>query len=170
MAGAVTDGASVQAELICETAWFFPNPPRECPQPAASGPMAAQRFEHGLMIWGKAAWGGRDTVFILYDSGSPAWDIQTDSWTASLPESDPAITPPAGRYQPVRGFGKVWREGYVSPIQVVRDRLGWAIEPEYSLGVGSVQCDTASYVTCYLTGPNHQIHVFQPERSAWSVR
>lgn len=40
-------------------------------------------------------------------------------------ESDPSIVPPAGLYQPIRGFGKLWR---TNPH--VRDGLGWAIAPE----------------------------------------
>ena len=35
------------------------------------------------------------------------------------------IAPPEGRYQPIRGFGKVWREN-----PQVREQLGWAIAPE----------------------------------------
>ena len=27
-----------------------------------------------------------------------------------MPESDPDFSPPSGRMQPMRGFGKVWRE------------------------------------------------------------
>jgi len=36
-----------------------------------------------------------------------------------------AITAPEGLYQPIRGFGKVWR----NQVQV-RERLGWALELE----------------------------------------
>jgi hypothetical protein len=40
-------------------------------------------------------------------------------------ESDPSIVPPEGYYQPVRGFGKLWREE-------LRSALGWALAPERS--------------------------------------
>ena len=33
--------------------------------------------------------------------------------------------PPAGLLQPIRGFGKIWRE-----TSGVRDKLGWATVPE----------------------------------------
>ena len=39
--------------------------------------------------------------------------------------TDPAIVPPDGRFQPIRGFGKLWRER-----PDVRDRLGWALGVE----------------------------------------
>jgi hypothetical protein len=41
------------------------------------------------------------------------------------PDRDPDLTPPPGRYQPMRGFGKLWR-GNTS----VRERIGWATAPE----------------------------------------
>ena len=37
----------------------------------------------------------------------------------------PSIVPPWGYYQPVRGFGKAWRQE-----PGVRDRLGWATDTE----------------------------------------
>jgi hypothetical protein len=36
-----------------------------------------------------------------------------------------ALTPPPGRYEPQRGFGKVWRD-----FPEVREALGWATLPE----------------------------------------
>lgn len=35
------------------------------------------------------------------------------------------LTPPPGRYEPQRGFGKVWRD-----FPEVREALGWATLPE----------------------------------------
>ena len=43
-------------------------------------------------------------------------------------ESDPSIVPPWGYYQPLRGFGKVWREN-----PSVRGSLSWATEQERGL-------------------------------------
>ncbi len=62
-------------------------------------------------------------VYILFPEGD--WYAITDTWTFDRPESDPSFVPPAGRFQPIRGFGKVWREN-----QWFRERLGWAVEPE----------------------------------------
>ena len=41
------------------------------------------------------------------------------------PESDPAFAPPAGKQQPVRGFGKVWRQH-----PELREAIGWALAKE----------------------------------------
>jgi hypothetical protein len=40
---------------------------------------------------------------------------------------EPSITAPSGLHVPVRGFGKVWREGTGAKV---RERLGWATAPE----------------------------------------
>jgi hypothetical protein len=49
-----------------------------------------------------------------------------DTWTDSEPEQDAPLEPPEGLFQPIRGFGKVWRES-----EWVRDNLGWATQAEY---------------------------------------
>jgi len=62
-------------------------------------------------------------ILVFYDDGR--YEQYEDVWTDAEPESDPAMVPPAGLFQPVRGFGKIWREN-----PSVRDRLGWATAPE----------------------------------------
>jgi len=166
-AGGSTASATVSAAIRCPDTWFFANPPAVCPATAPNtGAMAAEHFEHGLMLW--TAY--QDRIYILYgDGGMPRWDAQANTWFPGQPETDPSLTPPAGFFQPVRGFGALWRTGYVSPSQVVRDRLGWATEPEFALS-GAVQCDSApKYNPCYLTGPANVVYVLEPERSGWKV-
>jgi len=51
--------------------------------------------------------------------------VFSDWWDEGQPVSDPELTPPSGLYQPVRGFGLVWREQFR-----VRERLGWAVDRE----------------------------------------
>jgi hypothetical protein len=53
-----------------------------------------------------------------------SWGRYLDLWSEGQPVSG-GETPPAGLFEPVRGFGKLWREE-----PGVRDRLGWAVEPE----------------------------------------
>ena len=60
---------------------------------------------------------------MLYSNG--LWQSVADTFVDGQPESDPAIVAPWGYYQPIRGFGKVWREE-----PGVRDRLGWGTEKE----------------------------------------
>ncbi len=69
------------------------------------------------MIWLE----DNETIHIFYEDGVgyypehyPDWQGHferfEDTWTPDEPESDPAVVPPEGLYQPIRGFGKVWRE------------------------------------------------------------
>ena len=123
------DSATVELDITCAHEWAPPlaeNPPMDgCPSEAQYGPAAQQSFENGFMIW----FGPTDTIFVFYNqgqSGNPRpFDTFEDTFEEGDPESDSDIVPPDGLYQPVRGFGLVWRE---SPQ--VRDQLGWATAPE----------------------------------------
>jgi hypothetical protein len=99
------------------------------PTPTAQGTQAAlQRFEHGLMIWLQT----QQEIWALADSpiaGQYYWRVYPDLYIDGMLESDPAIVPPAGKFQPVRGFGIAWREGSTSQ-RPLREELGWAIERE----------------------------------------
>jgi hypothetical protein len=87
--------------------------------------MVEQVFEYGRLVWlGANNWvnpRSQPIIFVMNSSGG--WVSRTDTWVAGEPESDPAIVPPEGLHQPVRGFGKLWREE-------LRDMLGWAVAPE----------------------------------------
>lgn len=111
---------SVAIEWDCATDYFFTPSPQRCPlEPAVTSTAAEQVFENGRMLWLAAT----DAILALYNDGQ--FERYENSWQPGDPESDPAIVPPAGRYQPIRGFGKVWREE-----TAVRERLGWALAPE----------------------------------------
>ncbi len=87
-------------------------------------PVAEQLFEHGRMFWVgpiKQIW-----VLKITGEGHGTWEIYQDDFKDGEPENDPNIVPPDGRYQPQRGFGKLWRE---SPG--LRDALGWGVTPEF---------------------------------------
>ncbi len=160
--GNTTESATASVTLRCPDTWFFDPPPEACPNaPATVSGGAAQHFERGLMIW-VATW---DHIFVLFSDGqSPDWDRLADPWSEGMPENDPGIVPPPGLYQPVRGFGMIWRgEGGGWNI---RGRLGWALAPEFAIDT-AYQCDSApKYLTCYLQGPDGVI-VLEPERSGW---
>ena len=98
----------------------------KCP-PVPSEPRitgaAMQRYEHGYMVWIQDT----KTFYVLYGdqfSGQNSETYPDDQWKEGMPETDPNIVPPAGRWQPTRGGGFLWRTN-----QKVRDGLGWAIEP-----------------------------------------
>ena len=71
------------------------------------------------MIWLEAI----DSIYVFYKD--QRWQRFDDTWSEGQLTSDPAIAPPAERFQPIRGFGKVWRE---NPL--LRQQLGWALGPE----------------------------------------
>lgn len=87
-----------------------------CPRAKAVGVAAAQQpFEHGLLLW-------RQDVNLIYGlEPDGTWFFTGDTWRDGDPSDDPAIIAPSGLYQPVRGFGKVWRER-----SGLREALGWA--------------------------------------------
>lgn len=163
--GDLRDQAAATVTIRCPDTWFFEDPPDACPYAAVHSRGAAQPFEHGLMLWVEEL----DAIFVLYSDAmaSPRWDRIPDQWEPGMAESDPSLTPPEGLYQPVRGFGLVWR-GPVGATITVRGRLGWATRQEAAIDT-AYQCDSAAkYNTCYLLGPEG-IVVLEPERSGWHL-
>ncbi len=96
---------------------------------------AGQHFEHGLMMWLDEL--HEDHIYVLAygaDESSGTWQrYYTDIWREGDPESA-GLTPPAGLFEPIRGFGRLWREELGSPDAAV----GWALAPEQGY-VGSMQ-------------------------------
>jgi hypothetical protein len=89
--------------------------------------VAQQNFEHGQMIDIIGNYGyygsGFKTIYVLFDDGTT--QSFPDNFVDGSPE--PNIASPTGLFTPVRGFGKVWREGTGARV---RERLGWATAPE----------------------------------------
>lgn len=106
-----------------QTGWVFTPAPSICPAAAATiTPEAQQGFEHGQMLW----IGLSGQIIVLFDDGkAPGWATYPDQFKDGQPDHDPSINAPAGKLQPVRGFGLVWRSQ-----PGVRDRLGWALATE----------------------------------------
>lgn len=92
-----------------------------CPSGLPTNPSgAAQLFEHGFMFWRSSD----RTILVVTDNRQ--WYLRADTFTDGQLTEDPAIIPPAGYLEPVRGFGKVWRED-----PAIREALGWALMEEY---------------------------------------
>lgn len=134
---------SVTLDWPCRHIWFFApaGAPVTCAAGAAvSSGAAEQTFENGIMIWLQAL----DEIYVI------AWDGRfwrfPDTWDATQPESDPALVPPPGMQQPIRGFGKVWREN-----PAVSAALGWP--PGVELGY------TAQYQRPFGEAPPEQFYV-----------
>ena len=118
--------------------------------------MAEQRFEDGWMFWlqpNSQIW-----VLTTNDDGQNVWSVYDDTFVDGEAESDPQIAPPENRFQPIRGFGKLWREN-----PEVRLAIGWALDIErghttqyeYHHG-GSVNSENV-----YVPGPGyHQVRSY----------
>jgi hypothetical protein len=114
-----------------DTASPAPTSPGPTPLPAgfptpviAQITVAEQLFEGGRMFWIQPT--GQIWLLTLTGEGRGDWAIYADDFTESDIASDPALVPPAGRYQPERGFGKLWREA-----DAIRQALGWGVTPEF---------------------------------------
>ena len=127
----VTTTRLLTVRIHCATSFFFTTTSLFCPNgPAQSSWAAEQIFEGGRMLWLEqgslvdAQYKGQSLIFVLYTSGN-SWELYVATWTSIEPDSDPAIVPPEGLYQPIRGFGKVWRNN-----PKVQQQLHWALAAE----------------------------------------
>lgn len=114
-------------------------PPEVAPTPyVCQASVIEQSFERGFMFWvGRSTTekcqtdhsfepGSGEIWVAIFDESRQhgKWLIFVDDWNEqSDPASDPTLTPPANTSQPVRGFGKVWRERLTDQE---RQELGWA--------------------------------------------
>lgn len=122
--GGQVTSESVHVKFNCKSTWFFGSDPGYCAtQSPETKTVIEQPFEGGLMLW--LPINNWHDIYALYNDGTMITTV--DYWTSTDPESDPSIVPPEGRYQPVRGFGQVWRGPYG-----VREKLGWATGLEHS--------------------------------------
>jgi hypothetical protein len=158
--GAETAQAGVTIPLTCPDDWFFSPAPDGCPaNTALVSDAVEQPFEHGVMVWVKE----QDRIYVFFDDPtSPKWNIYTDDWSDGDPIDDPTIIPPAGLYQPVRGFGLIWRE---EPD--VRRRLGWAVKPEAAFSTAYQTTSRFKYNDLYLRALDGNVWRMLPERSGW---
>ena len=133
---------------------------------------AEQAFENGRMFYLQP----NQEIWVMIntdDDTAGVWTRHRDTWSEDLPETDPSIVPPEeDLYQPIRGFGKLWREN-----PAVREALGWALEDEmghvtdyaYYAG-GEVTADGE-----YVPGPGYhtirsrfgQTYIFDETNGTW---
>ncbi len=163
----------VTLQLQCQNLrpWFFEDPPPRCPAELPQESYAAgQYFEGGFMIWVEDP----DDFYVFY-RGEDEDGFQTFDWildVALKPGASEANRigeePPPGRYEPVSGFGLVWRGEIEGVRPDVRQRLGWATEPEFGFDT-AYQCITPSHPrmwSCFLRGPRGEILYLHPDSTA----
>lgn len=164
-AGSQTAIEAVAVRFLCSDlrTWFFDPPPPFCPTGSSFSSYAAgQAFEHGFMMWVE------DTdEFFVFDSQPDPSGLQLYYTTVGLvlkPGASEANRtgeePPEGMVEPVSGFGLIWRGEVEWPdVGDVRDRLGWATEPEFGFDT------TTQYAllpcprgwTAYMRGPHGEV-------------
>ncbi len=122
--------------------------PENFPTPVlAPLPVAEQVFEHGRMFWLRP---NRQIWVMVASPDNPNggdWYCFNDSFEEGEQETDPSLVPPADRYQPRRGFGKLWRDN-----PDLKEALGWGLTPEFEL--------TSNYM--YIAGGTMQNGTYVP--------
>ena len=132
-------GRQIDAPLACVAPWLGDSSLLNmlCPSSAAASVQAAfEPFEYGMMIWHNS------TVWVLYDAGTSG-KVFADTWAGE--EITFGQTPPAGRYLPVNGFGRVWVDN-----ADVRQTLSWATAPEQGYTAQLQQAPGFTGGTAYL--------------------
>ena len=154
----VAEGLTVL--VTCPDTWFFAGGVDECPaSPPIGSSGAEQHFERGTMFWSEAD----DRIYVLYSDGNyPQWRAYEDAWDEGDPVSDPGISPPSGMFQPLRGFGLIWRE-----VPDVRDRLGWATDQETAYEITVQWTARYKYNMVYVADLDGGVWELGPEGSAW---
>ncbi|MBZ0298071.1 MAG: hypothetical protein K8L99_36290 [Anaerolineae bacterium] len=134
--------------------------------------VAEQVFEHGRAFWIQPT--DQIWVMVVTGEGQGQWTVYENTFKDGDPELDESLTPPEGKIQPERGFGKLWRENID-----VRDSLGWAVTPEfgyvtryeYHPGDPTVNGDTVTYGPGYhvLTSLYEEAFRFNEADGTWQL-
>ncbi|MBN1203243.1 MAG: hypothetical protein JXJ20_15450 [Anaerolineae bacterium] len=91
---------------------------------AVSASSAYQTFENGVMIWVSSLGAQpQPAIYALFNNGT--YQRYNDTFTDGVDPESSGAAPPPGKIEPVRGFGKVWREN-----GIVHESLGWATSQE----------------------------------------
>jgi len=176
--GAVQSQRAIYIRQQCQNrfAWFFANPPVACPAAAATVSAAAyQRFQHGLMLWVDHGPGQSDDEFYVFFDESHLRNDRARTYVTlrapfrqkagASPDNRTGETPPTGLFEPVSGFGMLWRDEFVTDPYYFRDvraRLGWALAPEEGYEFAK-QCEAGAYATCYLRLPGDRVLRTHPD-------
>jgi len=101
-----------------------------CPLAGAPAPVsgAYQPYQNGRMVWvASLGAGAQPAIYALLNDGT--YQRLNDTFVEGVDPESVGSVPPPGLLEPMRGFGKAWREN-----PPVRDRIGWAAAPEIPTG------------------------------------
>ena len=109
------------------------------------------------MIWV----GVQDRIIVLFADGRyPKVGNYQDEWDGSVICNLGPL--PEGKLHPIRGFGNLW-----CAEQMVRDRLGWALEPEIGYDTILQWTTMVKYNHSYLRAADGNVWHLLPENSGW---
>lgn len=94
------------------------------------------------MIWLDAS---PANIYVLLNDGT--FQLFSDTYVEGVDPVSGGETPPVGLFEPVRGFGKVWREN-----PNVRNALGWAVNSEQSTQAVSLDFDRGRMLSTPVRG------------------
>ena len=154
------------------------NPPDACPAgPSLTSAAASQRFGGGQMIWVEQT----DTFYILFNAGAYPGDSRLVFETlvgplvltpGGSPDNRVGEDPPfPDLFEPVSGFGLLWRGGVEGLDVDLRQALHWAVEQEFGFQT-QLQCErpeTYSARTCYLLAADGSVIVLASHAIAGNV-
>jgi hypothetical protein len=127
-----TAGCAIEAQGAFAELWQAHRARLGCPLSAEAAPVqdAEQAFENGRMLWRKDI----SEIYVIYGAGPLAGTYETfvDTWLEGDLVTSCAATPPAGRLQPVRGFGRVWCQ-----LGAASAAIGWGLEEEAGFWAGN---------------------------------
>jgi LysM repeat protein len=144
--------ATAIVSWACYHQYFFQPGASYCPRDAALVTEGAyQPFEGGFMIWLPRPELTAPSIYVFTHGGQLS--LYPDTMPAEASQGVAEETPPEGLFEPVGGFGKVWREH-----ALVRETLGWATAAE-GLYTATFQVESRESLpgVAYLTLPDGKI-------------
>jgi hypothetical protein len=139
-------------QVRCPYTYFFGSDPNAgCPRSGALEVQASyQPFERGFMIWR----GDTRQIYVFSNATGQSY-VVPDTWS-ELDDITIAAQPPAGLYEPERGFAKVW----LNQVEVM-DGLGWATGPEMTFTMRVQESGDGERI--YLAIPDGRVAVRTPD-------
>jgi hypothetical protein len=135
--------------------------------------VSEQQFERGRMFYLQPT----DEIWVMFEDPNGLggrWELFDNTWEEGMPELDPELETPEGLSQPIRGFGKLWREN-----DELREALGWALETEVG-HVTTYRYEPGGEIVngLYVAGPGQHVinsrdvgttFIFDESTDRWSI-